>query len=111
MLTRLPELRGMDLACPCEDGQPCHADVLLEWAALSPLALAVRTAATRARDDRQRVHHGLAPMYDADALAAVLTQDVYLPLGGTVDYDPGDGIPQRCDPKTWNYLLKTQRLH
>lgn len=48
LLTRLPELRGMDLACPCGPGDPCHGDVLLEWAALSHLALEVRTAATRA---------------------------------------------------------------
>lgn len=27
-----PELRGKDLACWCPLGQPCHADVLLEWA-------------------------------------------------------------------------------
>ena len=25
-------LRGMDLACWCKEGQPCHADVLLELA-------------------------------------------------------------------------------
>ncbi|MBX7471221.1 DUF4326 domain-containing protein [Streptomyces sp. MAG02] len=111
VLTRLPELRGMDLACPCEPGEPCHGDVLLEWAALSPLALEVRTAATRARVDRQRVFHGLEPLHDADELAAVLTQDVYLDFGGTVDFDPGDGIPQRCDTRTWNHYLKKQRLH
>ncbi|PBO25552.1 hypothetical protein CLM85_03560, partial [Streptomyces albidoflavus] len=29
LLTRLPELRGMDLACPCGPGEPCHGDVLL----------------------------------------------------------------------------------
>lgn len=28
----LAELRGKDLACWCPLGQPCHADVLLEWA-------------------------------------------------------------------------------
>lgn len=26
------ELRGKDLACWCPLDQPCHADVLLEWA-------------------------------------------------------------------------------
>lgn len=26
------ELRGKDLACFCRIDQPCHADVLLEWA-------------------------------------------------------------------------------
>lgn len=26
------ELRGKNLACFCPLGQPCHADVLLEWA-------------------------------------------------------------------------------
>ncbi len=26
------ELRGKDLACWCALDQPCHADVLLEWA-------------------------------------------------------------------------------
>jgi hypothetical protein len=28
----LPELRGKDLACWCKEGEPCHADVLLELA-------------------------------------------------------------------------------
>ena len=28
----LSELRGKDLACWCPLDQPCHADVLLEWA-------------------------------------------------------------------------------
>ncbi len=28
----LSELRGKDLACWCAPDQPCHADVLLEWA-------------------------------------------------------------------------------
>lgn len=30
--TRLPELRGKNLACWCKQGQPCHADVLLDLA-------------------------------------------------------------------------------
>lgn len=28
----LAELRGKDLVCWCAEDQPCHADVLLEWA-------------------------------------------------------------------------------
>lgn len=32
ILARLPELRGMNLACFCKPGEPCHADVLLEIA-------------------------------------------------------------------------------
>jgi hypothetical protein len=32
ILTRLPELRGKNLACWCKPGAPCHADVLLEIA-------------------------------------------------------------------------------
>ncbi|MFZ5773087.1 MAG: DUF4326 domain-containing protein, partial [Thermodesulfobacteriota bacterium] len=28
----LDDLRGKDLACWCKDGEPCHADVLLEMA-------------------------------------------------------------------------------
>lgn len=28
----LSELKGKDLACWCKEGQPCHADVLLELA-------------------------------------------------------------------------------
>lgn len=32
ILSRLPELRGKNLACWCKPGQPCHADVLLELA-------------------------------------------------------------------------------
>lgn len=30
--TQLGKLRGKDLACWCPLDQPCHADVLLEWA-------------------------------------------------------------------------------
>lgn len=30
LLDRLHELRGLDLACWCDLGQPCHADVLLD---------------------------------------------------------------------------------
>ncbi|MFI8287408.1 DUF4326 domain-containing protein [Streptomyces albidoflavus] len=108
LLTRLPELRGMDLACPCGPGEQCHGDVLLEWAALSYLALQVRTAATRARVDQQRTAHGLEAIHDADELTAVLTQEIH--LSGTVDFDPGDGIPQRCDHQTWNYYLRRRRL-
>lgn len=32
MLTHLPELAGKDLVCWCHEGQPCHADVLIEMA-------------------------------------------------------------------------------
>jgi len=32
ILDGLPELRGKNLACYCEEGTPCHADVLLELA-------------------------------------------------------------------------------
>lgn len=32
LLSRLPELKGKDLACWCPLDQPCHADVLLELA-------------------------------------------------------------------------------
>lgn len=32
LMARLPELRGKNLACFCKLGQPCHADVLLEFA-------------------------------------------------------------------------------
>jgi hypothetical protein len=31
-LAALPALRGHDLACWCAPGDPCHADVLIEWA-------------------------------------------------------------------------------
>lgn len=37
ILSRLPELRGKNLACWCKPGQPCHADVLLEM--VNPAAL------------------------------------------------------------------------
>lgn len=107
ILARLPELRGMDLACPCAPGEPCHADVLLEWAALSPLALEVRIASTRARVDRQRMWRGEKPLYEADELADVLTQDVHTTC--LVDYDPGDGIPVRCDNRTWNQYVRRQQ--
>jgi hypothetical protein len=103
LLGRLPELRGMNLACPCEEGTPCHGDVLLEWAALEWTALEVRIASARARVDRQRI----AQMYDADALADVLTQDVG--LWCLVDVDLGDGIPQRWDSSTWSQYLASQR--
>lgn len=32
ILSRLHELRGHDLCCWCKQGQPCHADVLLQMA-------------------------------------------------------------------------------
>lgn len=32
ILSRLPELRGRDLACTCKPGAACHADVLMELA-------------------------------------------------------------------------------
>lgn len=32
ILSRLPELRGKNLACYCKPGSPCHADVLLRLA-------------------------------------------------------------------------------
>jgi len=32
LVSRLPELRGRDLACWCSLDRPCHADVLLELA-------------------------------------------------------------------------------
>ena len=32
IVSRLPELRGKNLACWCRPGAPCHADVLLELA-------------------------------------------------------------------------------
>jgi hypothetical protein len=32
ILDRASDLRGLDLACYCPEGQPCHADVLLEIA-------------------------------------------------------------------------------
>ncbi|MGW3958021.1 DUF4326 domain-containing protein [Streptomyces sp. NPDC004752] len=109
ILARLPELHGTDLACPCAPGEPCHGDVLLEWGALSVLALEVRIASTRARVDRQRVFLNMKPLHDPDALAAVLTRDVTTDC--LVDFDSGDGIPQRCDNRTWNGYLKRQRLH
>ncbi len=58
----------MDFACACTPSEPCHADVLLEWAALSPLALDVRAASARARVDRQRMWHGERALYEADEL-------------------------------------------
>lgn len=32
IISRLPELRGKNLACWCKPGSPCHADILLEIA-------------------------------------------------------------------------------
>lgn len=32
LIDRLAELKGRDLACWCEERQPCHADVLLRYA-------------------------------------------------------------------------------
>ena len=40
ILASLHELRGKDLACPCEPGEPCHADELLLRADLPPAELA-----------------------------------------------------------------------
>ncbi|MGW9439615.1 DUF4326 domain-containing protein [Streptomyces sp. NPDC055607] len=109
ILARLPELRGMDLACPCGIGEPCHGDVLLEWAALSPLALKVRIASARARVDRQRLFLRQKPMYDADALAALLARPVDADC--LVTFDPGTGIPEQCDSRVWNAYLRRQELH
>ncbi|MFJ1757367.1 DUF4326 domain-containing protein [Kitasatospora sp. NPDC088134] len=116
ILARLPELRGMDLACFCAPGELCHGDTLLEWAALSPLALEVRIASARARVDHAREARGEDPMYDADELAAVLTRDVTIHC--LVDVIPGDlpgarwaGLPQRWTNTDWNYHLRVQRLH
>ncbi|MGW2725367.1 DUF4326 domain-containing protein [Streptomyces sp. NPDC001492] len=108
ILKRLPELRGKDLACPCEPDEACHADTLLEWGALSVLALDVRIASARAKVDRQRTARGEEAMYDAESLAAVLTRKV--PWRCLVDVDPGDGIPQRWDGGTWSQHLMRQRL-
>lgn len=32
VLAKLPSLRGKNLACFCQDGLPCHGDVLIELA-------------------------------------------------------------------------------
>lgn len=32
LIDDLDQLRGKDLACWCPLDQPCHADILLEWA-------------------------------------------------------------------------------
>lgn len=32
LLAALPQLRGKDLACFCQEGEPCHGDILLELA-------------------------------------------------------------------------------
>ncbi len=40
---RLASLRGKDLACWCALDEPCHADVLIELAALSPADLVKRS--------------------------------------------------------------------
>jgi hypothetical protein len=36
VLRRIGDLRGKNLACWCPEGQPCHADVLLELANAEP---------------------------------------------------------------------------
>lgn len=36
VLEHLRELRGLDLACPCAPGDPCHADTLLTLANKPP---------------------------------------------------------------------------
>ena len=48
----LEELRGKNLACFCALDQPCHADVLLEFANATPLPDAGVT------DDRSVIHRG-----------------------------------------------------
>lgn len=74
ILTRLPELRGKDVACTCRTDQLCHGDTLLEWAALPPAELEARTAWARYRVHRVRDARGLPEMYDQDSLTAVLTR-------------------------------------
>jgi len=32
LLAKLKDIRGKDLSCWCKEGEPCHADILLELA-------------------------------------------------------------------------------
>lgn len=45
----LTPLRGKNLACWCKPGEPCHADVLLDWANYDPVHI-----------DVDRMEHALA---------------------------------------------------
>lgn len=63
ILASLPQLRGKDLACTCRPEQACHADVLLQWAAMPEQELAERLERIRTRVDFQRVSDGEEPMY------------------------------------------------
>jgi hypothetical protein len=67
ILADLPLLRGRDLACPCPEGEACHADELIRWANLPEPELAERIATARARVDRHRTWRGEEPMYAAAA--------------------------------------------
>ena len=46
--TDLSRLRGKNLACWCKPGEPCHADVLLEFANTDPVRSNTRVKPTRA---------------------------------------------------------------
>lgn len=45
-MSDIAQLRGKDLACWCKPGEPCHADVLLEFAN-RPLASVAAETSTR----------------------------------------------------------------
>lgn len=63
ILTDLPVmLRGKNLACPCEPGQPCHGDELLRLAALPPAEYDAWAAGVRARVARNRAWRGEQPL-------------------------------------------------
>jgi hypothetical protein len=63
ILAGLHELRGKDLACTCEPGEPCHADELLLRANMPAAEQAAWIAVVRARVDRQRLRDGEQPLH------------------------------------------------
>lgn len=67
ILANLHLLRGKDLACPCEPGEPCHADAYLPLVNVPAVELDAWISGVRARVDRQRVARGERPMYDPEA--------------------------------------------
>jgi hypothetical protein len=67
ILAGLPQLHGKDLACTCPLDIRCHADVLLEWTALSETELDERITRVRQRVERNRVWRGEDSLYGVEA--------------------------------------------
>ena len=59
----LGDLKGWDLACSCNPGEPCHADVLLELANRRKRVRELPSPSRQAREAREQLSlRGSQPM-------------------------------------------------